>query len=103
MQVVHELDERGYAKMHDFCMTIPFGGATAVAGSVSLLFGSGRVGGLIALSGVALCACAFLSLRAWKGGSSSVKYTAASGGMLPLVPGDVLELAPFLFLFYDPF
>ncbi|CAD7696319.1 unnamed protein product [Ostreobium quekettii] len=70
-----------HARLHDFCLTIPFGGVTLLAGAVSLIFGSGEVGGLITLSGAALCACALLSLKAWKAGLSSAQYTAASTGV----------------------
>lgn len=70
----------GHAKLHDFCMTIPYGAIAAVGGVVSLLFGAHNLGPKIATAGVLVCASSFLSLKSWRQGGASTPFTATSAG-----------------------
>jgi hypothetical protein len=71
---------QGHAVLHDFCMCIPYGGITAVAGVAMLVLGAQQLGMQLAAAGAAVVAASVLSLRTWKAGGSSTPFTLASTG-----------------------
>jgi hypothetical protein len=61
-------------------MALPYGAIAAAGGLGSLFFGAAALGWQVAGAGAAVLASAALSLRAWKGGGSSLPYTLVSAG-----------------------
>lgn len=70
----------GHAFLHDFCMAIPYGMGMAVVGLVSLFFGAGSNGFLVAGLAAALLALTFLSLIQWRAQRPSKVLTLAQAG-----------------------
>lgn len=71
----------GHAFLHDFCMAIPYGMGMAVVGLVSLFFGAGSNGFLVAGLAAALLALTFLSLIQWRARRPSKVLTLAQAGL----------------------
>ncbi len=73
----------GYAVLHDFCMTLPYGTVALLVGVVSFFVGSAVLKSLaVPLAGVGAgtLALAVLSLKGWKQGKSSAPYTLLTAG-----------------------
>ncbi|WIA13385.1 hypothetical protein OEZ85_006965 [Tetradesmus obliquus] len=70
----------GHAKLHDFCMTIPYGGIALLSGVLALVFKAPAVGLQLVGAGVVISLCSLLSIKAWKGRSSSTPYTLVCAG-----------------------
>lgn len=77
-----------YAPLHDFCMMIPYGAASIVAGVGSAVLGGAIVGWATAINGVVMCALASLSLRSWKANVLSKTYAVIGFGMYQGVMGE---------------
>lgn len=71
----------GYAGLHDFCMTIPYGTVSFCGGIVAYFLGATDIGAKVAAAGLVVCITSFLSLKTWKAGNSSLLFTATSGGV----------------------
>lgn len=72
----------GHAKLHDFCMTIPYGAIALFSGLVALVFKAPAVGVQLAGAGGVVSICSVLSLKSWKAGGGSTLYTLTSAGVL---------------------
>lgn len=70
----------GHAMLHDFCMTIPYGGIALVSGLVAFVFKATTAGMQLSGAGAVISLCSVLSLKTWKTGGSSTPYTLLSGG-----------------------
>ncbi|KAF8058107.1 FAX1 [Scenedesmus sp. PABB004] len=70
----------GHAKLHDFCMTIPYGGLALLSGVLAMALKASGVGLLLLGAGALISAASVLSLRSWKGGGGSAPYTLACAG-----------------------
>eukprot|EP00879_Flechtneria_rotunda_P003405 GHRR01003633.1.p1 GENE.GHRR01003633.1~~GHRR01003633.1.p1 ORF type:complete len:186 (+),score=40.49 GHRR01003633.1:295-852(+) len=70
----------GHAKLHDFCMTIPYGGIALLSGVVAALFKAQTMGLQLLGAGVVICLSSVFSLRTWKAGGRSTLYTLVSAG-----------------------
>lgn len=68
--------------LHDFCMSIPFGGISMAAGVGCCLLSQASTGVPILSMGALIVMSSFMSLKAWKKQSSSSPYTLASAGEL---------------------
>eukprot|EP00882_Tetradesmus_deserticola_P008934 GHRQ01009424.1.p1 GENE.GHRQ01009424.1~~GHRQ01009424.1.p1 ORF type:complete len:179 (+),score=16.12 GHRQ01009424.1:127-663(+) len=70
----------GHAKLHDFCMTIPYGGVALLSGVLALVFKAPAVGLHLVGAGMVISLCSVLSIKAWKASSSSTPYTFVCAG-----------------------
>lgn len=70
----------GHAKLHDFCMTIPYGGIALLSGLVALVFKAQGVGLQLLGAGAVISLCSVLSVKSWKAGGGSVPFTLVSAG-----------------------
>lgn len=72
---VEDLKPKRYAKIHDFCLGIPFGGIVLGGGLIGFLFSRNpanlTTGGLL---GGAIMAMGVLSLKVWRQGLSSLPF-----------------------------
>ena len=74
--------EGRHAFLHDFCMIIPYSGIVVLAGLVSIPFGSGWRGVLLAAAGALELAISVKSLKQFQEEKKSTPYTLMSAGML---------------------
>ena len=72
--------EDRHAILHDFCMIIPYSCIVAAAGLLSIPFGNGWKGLLLAMFGAVELALTITSLKRWRTGASNMPLTAASAG-----------------------
>lgn len=70
----------GHAVLHDFCMTIPYGGIAMLSGLVAFVFKASSVGTQLAGAGAVVSLASVLSLRSWRSGGATAPYTLVSGG-----------------------
>jgi hypothetical protein len=63
-------------------MTIPYGGIALLSGVLALVFKAPAVGLQLVGAGAVISLCSVLSIKAWKGRSSSTPYTLVCAGML---------------------
>eukprot|EP00210_Caulerpa_lentillifera_P003456 g3298.t1 len=80
-----EQQEKSYASLHDFCMTIPYGGVIIITGLFGCFAGYGNLAAVAAIAGFATCLSAYCSWRAWRLGKSHSRYTLASAGLATAV------------------
>ncbi|KAK9796308.1 hypothetical protein WJX73_000813 [Symbiochloris irregularis] len=73
--------DKGYAILHDFCMSIPYGTVVAVTGVVAWATGSTTPGVALLSAGVLVCGFAALSLQCYQAGKKSTPFTVASAGV----------------------
>jgi hypothetical protein len=88
----------GHAFLHDFCMTIPYGGIAALSGLLAFAFKAPAVGLQLAAVAAVVALCSILSLKSWKAGGSSTAYTLVSAGTFPMRTHSDQALAQLLFL-----
>lgn len=68
-------------------MTIPYGGIALLSGVLALVFKAPAVGLQLVGAGVVISLCSLLSIKAWKGRSSSTPYTLVCAGAYDSVAG----------------
>ena len=73
-----ELKRKKYARLHDFCMCIPYGVLLTATGMLLSLFGSGLWSWVLCLVGIAQLGLSKMSLQKWKERSSSQSITGIS-------------------------
>lgn len=61
-------------------MTIPYGGIALLSGVLALVFKAPAVGLHLVGAGMVISLCSVLSIKAWKGSSSSTPYTFICAG-----------------------
>jgi hypothetical protein len=61
-------------------MTIPYGGIALLSGVLALVFKAQAVGLQLLGAGAVISLCSVLSIKAWKGRSSSTPYTLVCAG-----------------------
>jgi len=69
----------GHAVLHDFCMAIPYGAVTLLAGLVLLGLGASTAVPQCIGGGSLVLLSSFLSFKAWKKQDDSTLFTLASG------------------------
>lgn len=69
-----------HAILHDFCMSIPFGGFAVAAGLGCCCLSQGSTGVPILSMGALIVLSSIMSLKAWKKRSASLPFTMASAG-----------------------
>ncbi len=74
-----EAGER-HAVLHDFCMIIPYSSLIVMAGLVSIPFGAGWRGAILASTGAVELALSIKSLQEFQAEKKSTPYTVASAG-----------------------
>jgi hypothetical protein len=88
----------GHAFLHDFCMTIPYGGIAALSGLLAFAFKAPAVGLQLAAVAAVVALCSILSLKSWKAGGSSTAYTLVSAGEISLATHFITASAQLLYL-----
>lgn len=71
-----------HAVLHDFCMIIPHSSLIILAGLISMPFGAGWRGAILASTGAVELAVSIKSLQEFQAEKKSTPYTAASAGEL---------------------
>lgn len=74
------------AKIHDFCLGIPFGGFLFFMGLIGFLFWRSPVSLTFGVApGIAILALGVLSLKVWRSGKSSLPFILAQAGIAAAV------------------
>ncbi|KAI0501739.1 hypothetical protein KFK09_016684 [Dendrobium nobile] len=68
------IEQKGYAKLHDFCLGIPYGGFLFAGGLFGFLFSRNPVSLTTSLLGAGILVLAAISLKVWRKGLSSSPF-----------------------------
>ncbi|XP_020593065.1 protein FATTY ACID EXPORT 1, chloroplastic [Phalaenopsis equestris] len=68
------VEQKGYAKIHDFCLGIPYGGLLFGGGLFGFLFSRNPVSLTTSMLGAGIIVLAAISLKVWRKGLSSLPF-----------------------------
>lgn len=70
----HAIEQKGYAKIHDFCFGIPYGGFLFSGGLFGFIFTRNSASLTTSMLGAAIVVLAAISLKVWRKGLSSLPF-----------------------------
>ncbi|KAK8950532.1 hypothetical protein KSP40_PGU000253 [Platanthera guangdongensis] len=81
----HAAEQKGYAKIHDFCFGIPYGGFLFTGGLFGYLLTRNSVSLTTSMLGAAVLVFAAISLKVWRKGLSSLPFMLGQAALAAAV------------------